>query len=196
MANLEELYLYFDCSREQSFIDGNHFKDNILSHFSYLKRFQFNICSFVDHYDRLNLLSNEYIQNTFRQFPNKQIVSCIDYFPEEDKGQCHVYSYPYSLKTYQRITNNFPGGSFENVQEISLFDEKPFEHEFFVQIQKSFPLLKKLMINNWKSQRNKDQNRDLPLIHYEHLDYMLLTRVHDDYLEQFLLDTKIKQFYH
>ena len=188
MPNLEELYLYFRCFRRQSFIDGNHLREKILSHMSLLKIFQFNICSFVERYDRLNLLSNEDIRNTFRQFPNDQVMSCIDYFPEEDKGQCHVYSYPYTLKTYERITNHFPGGLFSNVRKISLFDEKPFEHEFFVRIQKSFPYVKDLTVVNWKAQTNVE--KDFKLIHYSHLTGLWLAQAHQDYIEQFLLDTK------
>ncbi len=193
MSNLKELHLYFDCSQHESFIDGNHLKANILAYLSHLKTFQFNICSFIHHYDRTNLLSNKYIRNTFREFRNNEIVSCIDYFPEEDKGQCYIYSYPFTLKTYEHITNNFPDGLFPHVRQISLFDEKPFEHEFFIRIQKSFPFLKDLTVINWKAQneqKSTNDNRDLSLIHYHHLTRLWLTQVHDDYIEEFLFDTK------
>jgi len=40
----------------------------------------------------------------------------------------------YSLTYYDNITNNFPGGLFKYVVEISLYDERPFEHEFFLRI--------------------------------------------------------------
>jgi hypothetical protein len=43
-----------------------------------------------------------------------------------------MYSYPYTLTYYDDISNNFPGGLFKCVREISLFDERSFEHEFFV----------------------------------------------------------------
>ena len=55
---------------------------------------------------------------------------------------------------YNDITNNFPGGLFEYVRVVSLFDEHPFEHEFFLRIQKSFPFMERLSVNN-----NKPQNR-------------------------------------
>jgi hypothetical protein len=58
-------------------------------------------------------------------------------------NQCHIYSYPYEWKCYKNITNNFPGGLFKCVYEVSLFDERPFEHEFFLQIAQSFPFMKK-----------------------------------------------------
>jgi hypothetical protein len=189
MPNLEELRLDFKCSRKRSFVDGNDFKANILNHLPRLKIFGFNICSFINHYNQIGLLRNEDIQNTFRGFPNNQTITCIDYFPDKNEGQCHVYSYPFTLTSYERITNNFPGGLFTYVRRVSLFDEYPFEHEFFIRIQKSFPFMEDLTVTNWKAQYKND-NRDLSLIHYHHLTCLDLTEVHDDYIEQFLLDTK------
>ncbi|CAF4066803.1 unnamed protein product, partial [Rotaria sordida] len=146
MSNLEELRLYFNCSREESFVDGNDLKTNILIHLPRLTTFKFNICSFINHYNQSDLLSNEDIRNTFRDFSNNEIISCVDYFPDENKGQCHIYSYPFTLISYERITNNFPGGLFPYVRKVSLFDEQSFQHEFFIRIQKSFPFIKKLTV--------------------------------------------------
>lgn len=188
MSNLEELHLSLQCYQQQSLIDGNHLKDNILRHLSHLRIFQFNICSFVDRYDRLNLLSNQYIRNTFQNFPTDEIVSSIDYFPEENRSQCHAYSLPYTLTTYERITNHFSGGLFVNVCQISLFDEKPFEHEFFIRIQKSFPFVNDLTVFNTKAQANNQNN--FQLIHYPHLRRLWLCFADESYVEQFLLSTK------
>ncbi|CAF1560481.1 unnamed protein product, partial [Rotaria sordida] len=41
-------------------------------------------------------------------------------------------------------------GIFKCVRKILLFDEYPFEHEFILQISKSFPFLEKLTIVNRK----------------------------------------------
>ncbi|CAF2544542.1 unnamed protein product [Rotaria sp. Silwood2] len=68
---------------------------------------------------------------------------------------CHIYSYPYTLKYYDDITNNFPGGILIYVRKVSLFDERPFEHEFFLRIQKSFPFMEELTVRNEKRQINK-----------------------------------------
>ena len=38
--------------------------------------------------------------------------------------------------------------SYEYVRMVSLFNEKPFEHEFFLRIQKPFPFMESLSINN------------------------------------------------
>ncbi len=88
--------------------------------------------------NQIDLPSNEDIQRTFR---DNRIISYVDYFPKTRIGRCHVYSYPYKWKDYNNITNSFPGGLFKYVRKISLSDERPFEHEFFLRISQSFPLL-------------------------------------------------------
>jgi len=60
------------------------------------------------------------------------------------------------MKFYYYITNNFPGGLFKYVQKISLFDEYPFEHEFFIRISESFPIVKNLSLTN-PTPQNKNQ---------------------------------------
>ncbi|CAF4684620.1 unnamed protein product, partial [Rotaria sp. Silwood2] len=52
-------------------------------------------------------------------------------------NECHIYSYPYKFNVYKNITNNFPGGLYKCVREMSLMDERPFEHEFFLRIAQS-----------------------------------------------------------
>ncbi|CAF4584950.1 unnamed protein product, partial [Rotaria sp. Silwood2] len=127
---------------------------------------------------------------------NNKIILCVDYFSNRKEGQCHTYSYPYEAKCYESITNNFPGGLFKCVRKVSLYDERPFEYEFFLKIAKSFPFMRKLTVNNDKPQKNKfdeqskDDNRHLSIIEYPHLTYLDLNYAHEDYVEQFLLDTK------
>ncbi|CAF1155725.1 unnamed protein product [Rotaria sp. Silwood1] len=65
-------------------------------------------------------------------------------------GQCYVYSYPFTLTSYECITNNFPGGLFTYVREVSLYDKHLFEHKHFLQIQKSFSFMEDLTVTNWK----------------------------------------------
>ncbi|CAF1512461.1 unnamed protein product [Rotaria sp. Silwood1] len=76
-------------------------------------------------------------------------------------------------------------------------DERSFEHEFFLRIAQSFPLMEKLKVVNETPQKNKlcseskHDNRDLSIIKYPHLNDLILYEVHDDYIEQFLADTKM-----
>ena len=144
-------------------------------------------------YQGNDIRSNEEIQRTFEKFSNGEIISCVDYFPEENFGQCHCYTSPYRMVFYEFITNHFPGGLFPSVREISLFDERPYEHRFFLQLLKSFPSLRKLTISNLKSQNEKSSSldeKDLPMIEYSSLTEFYLLEIHDDYLEEFLLDCK------
>ncbi|CAF4567501.1 unnamed protein product [Rotaria sp. Silwood2] len=190
MFNLEELDLYIKLRDKNTFIDGNNLKKNILNNMSRLKKLQFYIRSTTIVLNQLNIPSNEDIQYTFKDFYNNHIISYVDYFTDTQRGQCHVYSYPYTLNEYYKITNNFPGGLYKSVTKISLYDERPFEYKFFLQIAQSFPFLKKLILENMKPQNDKKQN--LPIIEYPHLIILDLTEAHLDYIELFLLDTKMR----
>ncbi|CAF4520899.1 unnamed protein product, partial [Rotaria sp. Silwood2] len=92
--------------------------------------------------------------------------------------------------------NNFPGGLYTYVRVVLLLDERPFEHEFFLRIQKSFPFMEQLTLNNQKSQNRKqsyelnNDNRNLSVIQYSFLNVLDMVEVHDDYIEQFLFDSK------
>ncbi len=156
-----------------------------------LKKFQFNIRSHLLLNDQISLSSNEDCQLSFKDFKDNKVISCVDYFSHRKQGQCHMYSYPYQATWYQSITNHFPGGLFKCVRKVSLYDEHPFEHEFFLKIKKSFPFMSKLTVNNDKPQKNKfDDNRHLSIIEYSYLTHLDLSLAHQDYVEQFLLDTK------
>ncbi|CAF5045275.1 unnamed protein product [Rotaria sp. Silwood1] len=196
MLNLEKLELNVNISMTTTIIDGNYLKTNILNHMIQLNKFTFNIHSRFGLRNQIYFPSNENIQHTFNNFKNNKIISCIDYYPKNQYGQCHIYSYPYRLKYYKHITNNFPGGLLKYVQDIYLFDRYPFEHEFFLQISQSFPFVKKINLRNYQPQNNKlytesnKDNQDLPIIKYPHLTDLTLNLVNDDYVEQFLLNRR------
>jgi hypothetical protein len=188
MSDLEKLDLSLVVAGKTRFIDGNDLKINILNDMPLLDKFTFNIRSLSRLSKLIDFPSNEDIQHTFNNFRDNQIISCVDYFQERRYGQCQISSYPYQLKHYNEISNNYPDGIFQCVERVSLYDERPFEHEFFLRIEKSFPLMTHLTVVNRKQQ---NQNQDLSIIKYPHLMYLDLTETHEDYLEQFLLDTKM-----
>ncbi|CAM4841930.1 unnamed protein product [Rotaria magnacalcarata] len=189
MTNLEELNLHLVVYCEKRFIDGYDLKRNIISHLLQLNKFVFNIRSHLPLNDQAYLSSNEDCQRSFNGFKNNKIISCVDYFPDRKEGQCHIYSYPYPAKYYEYITNNFQDGLFKYVREVSLYDERPFEHEFFIKIAKSFPFMEKLTVYNNKpemnkfDERSKDDNRHLSVVQYPYLRVLDLFDVHDDYAE-------------
>jgi hypothetical protein len=189
MMNLENLDSFLRINRDVGLVDGNELKKNIINHMQQLNKCTFNIYSRRYHPVQTNLLLNEETQHIFRYFPVSEIISCIDYFPEKQYSQCLIYSYPYKLKFYHHLSNHFPGGTFRYVIEVSLYDERPFSHEFFIRIAQSFPLLEELTVVNRKPQI--DERYIETIIEYPHLKRLVLSEVHDDYVEQFLVDTKM-----
>ena len=175
----------------------NTLKKDIISRMPRLNNFTFNICSVIRHRVQTNFPLNEDIQKTFEHFQGNQIITCIDHFKEDEYSQCHIYSYPYKLSFYKNITNNFQAGLFPSVTEVSLYDERLFEYEFFVRIAESFPFMKQLIIYNSKPQKNiqsiKSNNDDqmLSIIAYPNLIQLDLTAAHDDYVDLFLFGTNV-----
>ncbi|CAF3409445.1 unnamed protein product [Rotaria sp. Silwood2] len=187
MTNLEELSLYF-ISVHGPIIDGDNLENNIINHMTRLNKFTFNICSVIYPDQLINVPLNEDIKYSFRNFQNNQIISSVNYFSRTEL-YCHVYSYPYIWTFYHNIANNFPGGLFKCVREISLYDDHPFEHDFFLRITQSFPFVRKLTIDNHEPQHNN--HLEQPIIKYSHLVEIDLVKTHEDYLDEFLNKAKI-----
>jgi hypothetical protein len=200
MSNLERLFLNLSIGRDipyRSFIDGNNLKKDIINQMPKLNQFVFSIHSIISDFENsMHLPSNEDIKHTFKDLENYQITSYVDYFPKDKIIQCHIYSHPYTINYLYRLTNNFPGGLFKFVHTVSIIDEHPFEHEFFIRIAQSFPFLKILIIDNQSPQNHKqyqqsnENHQNLPIIKYPHLTLLSLFASHNDYIEQFLIDTK------
>ncbi|UJR29467.1 hypothetical protein I4U23_010679 [Adineta vaga] len=200
MSHLEKLFLNVCIERnipDEPFIDGNNLMNNIINYIPTLDKFAFSIHSNIDHSNHLlQLPSNDDIQHTFKDFQEYQVVSYIHYLPESKMSQCHIYSYPYYMDSLYRLTNSFPGGLFEFVHKVYLFDEQPFEHEFFLRIAHAFPCLKTLLIDNDSSQKYKQDpqsngnDQNFKIIKYPSLNVLILNCSHEDYLEQFLNSNK------
>jgi hypothetical protein len=190
MSNLEKLHLNVYATMKKTFIDGNNLNKNIVNHMTQLRKFTFDMRSYLDGCNESDLPTNEDLKYTFRNFKNNQIISSIDYFPYRRSAWCTIYTYPYTRKTYY-VTNHFPGVLCKSVREITLSDEQhPFEYEFFLRISQSFPLVEKLSLINSKPQLSKESNKDLSIIKFDHLTNITLYGAHDDYIELFLDHTK------
>ncbi|CAF4153339.1 unnamed protein product [Adineta steineri] len=197
MSNLEKLDLNISVNVEETFIDGNSLKENILNHMLQLNEFTFDIYSSMSIKNQMNLPSKEDIQQTFNHFQNTKIISCVDYFLEPYKyGRCHIYTYPSLTNHYEYISKNFPGGLYPYVSVVSLYDEQPFEHGFFIRIAQSFPFMEKSSIFNRYEQNQKDSytlmnaKSNLSIVKYNYLVELHIDRSHDCYIEEFLCDTK------
>lgn len=194
MLNLEQLSLYliiWHYDRSKPFFDGDNLKNDIICHTPKLKNFAFSIHSIIRYSDSFNLPSNHDIQRTFKGLEDYQIVSYIDYFPNEKHARCHIYSCPTQMKYYYKLANSFPGGLFNSIRHVFLYDERSFEYEFFLRIAEACPFLKTLVLENESPQNNKQfKTVNLPIIRYPHLILLNLWQADNDYLEQFLDSTK------
>ncbi|CAF3541382.1 unnamed protein product [Rotaria socialis] len=202
MLNLEELHLNIIVECNGRFIDGDTLMKDIIPYMPRLYKFTFSICSTIKHCDQTNFALNQHIEKTFEYFHNSEIITSIDHFQENGYSQCHIYSYPYKWKVYNNVTDDFRGGLFTSVTEVSLYDERPFEDEVFLQIAQSFPLMKELTIRNLKAQNNKqlaksnNDNQMLSIIEYPNLTPLDLAYTHHDYVELFLFDRKMALLNH
>ncbi|CAF4381196.1 unnamed protein product [Rotaria socialis] len=75
---------------------------------SKLNTFVFSIHSNLCLDDLDYLPSNVDIRRTFKGLEDYQIISYIDYFPNDKIGQRHIYSHSYRMSCLYRLTNNFP----------------------------------------------------------------------------------------
>ena len=100
------------------------------------------------------------------------------------------------MRYFYKLANSFPGGLFQSVRHIFLYDERPFQHEFFIRLAEACPFLQIVVMEN-ESPQNHEQckksdidNRNLPIIKFPHLTLLDIVGTHNDYIEQFLDNTK------
>ncbi|UJR27137.1 hypothetical protein I4U23_008436 [Adineta vaga] len=186
MLNLEELMLQLPViRRESAYIDGNHLYDEILHYMLRLKKLMFNIHThIINNHIKINLPSNDDIRNSFIERGFQSTDACADYRLVRNRGSCHVYSLPYLFNEFLFMGSCFRGGQFNQVRMLTMTDERPFEHKLF-ELSQDFPVLEELMIANNEPQENKEYDVSGSII-FNHVFSLTLTRVHRDYMIQFL----------
>ncbi|CAF3173654.1 unnamed protein product [Rotaria sp. Silwood2] len=193
---LEELTLYLWINDRHTFIDGNHLYNEILIKMAQLKRLTFYISSYTYIDGLVRCLSNDDIKLTFTDIGYEKVACIIDYM-YDDKALCHVFSLPFEFDCLERIGNNFPTIVFSNVTYLWVCDTIPFEYEFFIRVAQFFPHLRKFHVMNALSPSlnhtdfQRDTNNSYSIVEYPHLTSLTIIYVHIDYVEQFLLHTKI-----
>ncbi|CAF3263786.1 unnamed protein product [Rotaria sp. Silwood2] len=119
-------------------------------------------------------------------------VDCYIDYGFYNSRRCHVYSIPFDNERMCHITHGFPGGMFINVRILRMKDDfYSFEHKFFAQVSRSFPLLSRLMVSNLKEQKEKHLEKS-SIIDFSHLIELECPNVHIDYVEQFLFDSNTR----
>ena len=193
MSALEQLTMSLYVENRTSFIDGLHLNNEIQSRMPNLSTFIFNIHTNNVHFSEDDRPSSDNIRRTFIQGTS---FDCYVDYDWSGAGRCHIYSLPLPLTHFHGITNNFPGGQFIYVRTLCVIDTMcPFEHEFFQRISHSFPLLRSISVFNLLEQKRSEQclddERVSSIVEYSHLTELDLEYAHSDYVEQFLVDTRI-----
>ncbi|CAF3738807.1 unnamed protein product [Adineta steineri] len=193
MINLENLILCLRISWRSTYIDGFHFDNKIFIHMPQLRTFDFEITTSVPRIERGNQLTNHELQNTFIDERYRQVISYID---NDRRGgpRSHIFSLPYTIDTSLTLSSNFPGGLLSNIRHLLLMDHRnSFEHQFFKIIAQSFPYLTDLSIHNHEQQEQHkrlneadENNPQLSIIEFSHLNNLRLGSSHIDYAENFL----------
>ncbi|CAM4741141.1 unnamed protein product [Rotaria magnacalcarata] len=196
MSNLEKLTLYLPIKGRNRVIDGTYVQHDILDYMPQLHSFIFYICTYVETVDLFYKLSNEDIQQTLTNIGQQHVTSIVNYI-DSHRAACSIFSLPFQFDYLKNLGNKFPNIIFSYVTHLLVQDTDPFEHEFFMRIARSFPLLKHLRIFNVESQVldglitfSSDNCQLHSIIEYHHLTILNVQYAHRDYVEQFLNETK------
>ncbi|CAF4475665.1 unnamed protein product [Rotaria socialis] len=195
MSNLEKLTLYLPIKGRNRVIDGTYVQHDILDYMPQLHSFIFYICTYVETVDLFYKLSNEDIQQTLTNIGQQHVTSIVNYI-HSHRAACSIFSLPFQFDYLKNLGNKFPNIIFSYVTYLLVQDTDPFEHEFFMRIARSFPLLKHLRIFNVESQVldglitfSSDNCQLHSIIEYPHLTILDVQYAHRDYVEQFLNET-------
>ncbi|CAF1478142.1 unnamed protein product [Adineta steineri] len=154
---------------------------------SRVNKFLFHICTIMPTYQTNNFLSTNDIQNTFINWKYSQVGCSIDRF-SNGITYCHIYSIPFQMTNFMYLTNSIRNDYFQFVINLTLYDTRPFEYDFFQWMSKAIPLLRYLTLSNFLPQVKKLENQSC--IPYNRLVRIRFTRAHIDYIYQFLCHTK------
>ena len=107
-------------------------------------------------------------------------------------AMCHVFSLPFMFHDIEYIGITFPSTIFRTVTHLSVHDQVPFQHEYFIRIARCFTMLRNLRVINFEPQSiiSDIVNSDDSIIEYPYLNSLGLYCCHIDYVEQFLNNTK------
>ncbi|CAF1141202.1 unnamed protein product [Rotaria sordida] len=191
MSNIEVLNLHLTMDNQTTFIDGKHIYNEIIVHMSRLHTFNFCFCTFIP----LDHLFKDDILQIFPSIIYQQVDCMIEY--QDVDVKYHVFTLPFMFDYLPYIDNTFPNIIFNHVIRLVIEDEISLEHEFFMRIVRSFPLLKILHVINLMPQSpisneldSNDNELYSTIIKFPYLTTLNLQYAYPDYIEQFLNDKK------
>jgi hypothetical protein len=192
---LEKLTLYLRIKNQSTFIDSTHLENEILVYMPRLHSFNFYIATYDHSVDLFHYVPTQSNQQIFTNIRQQPMASIINYISDE-QAVCHIFSLPFVFDRFEDIGNIFSDTIFNYVTCLLVQDIFPFNHEFFIRVARSFPLLKNFRIVNFQSQlacnlnTSADGIQAYSTVEYPHLTSLDLGTATIDYAEQFLNETK------
>jgi hypothetical protein len=161
---------------------------------SRLTSFNFYLSTQNNKNDFVRYLSNNNIKQNCVNIGNQAILDFVQNV--NHTSIYHIFTLPFQFTRLDFIGNIFPSNTFNYVTELAVYDEVPFEHEFFLRISKAFPNLRRLYVMNSRplsydthiSLDNAIQAYEI--VEYRHLSFLDITRTSMFYVEEFLNETK------
>ena len=146
---------------------------------SKLNSFKFSISINNKKNDLETYLSKKSIKENLINIGSQQVSDIVCY--SFDTDTYHLFTRPFEFLKLNYIGNIFPNIIFKNVIELWMHDDIRFEHEFFLRIVQSFPLLKSLSICDhapMSSNVNKqsDNNQLQKIAEYPHLTLLIILK--------------------
>jgi hypothetical protein len=196
MACLVKLTLYLRTKSRTGFIDGSHLQKEILLYMPQLHSFIFYISTYHNTADLFPFVLGQDIQQLVINNRYQRMATVINYIGI-DKAVCHIFSLPFRFDRLEDIGNIFPSTVFSYVTYLLVHDIIPFNHEFFIEVARSFPLLMHFCLMNTKQQSTCNNNTDSSddrqadsIAKYPHLISLSLRFGNDDYVNEFLDERK------
>jgi hypothetical protein len=117
----------------------------------YLHSFTFYIGTYDDTADLFRYVPRQNIQHIATNTGHQCMANIVNYISNR-QAVCSIFSLPFVFDHLHDIGNIFADVVFKYVTYLLLQDVVPFNHEFFLQIARSFPFLDHLRIINLQSQ--------------------------------------------
>ncbi|CAF4805014.1 unnamed protein product, partial [Rotaria sp. Silwood1] len=199
MTCLEKLTIYLCISKRDKFIDNSHLENEILRYMPHLHSFIFYISTYYDRADDLfHYVPRHDIQQITVNIKHQQyMVNMINYI-NINQAVYSIFSLPFTFQRIRDVGNKFPDIIFKYVTHLVVQDIVLFNHEFFLRVSRSFPLLHRLSVINPILQSSSDMNSFLfndsqscSIAKYPHLTTLSVAgEANINNIEEFLNETK------
>lgn len=197
MVNLERLTLCLHLNCKDFFIDPVHFLNQFSMNMLRLHSFDFHYSANLNRKDMADYLSNKQIETKHINAVHQQVSTMSSLSPQE--ATFHVFTLPFEFTKLSYIGKIFPNIIFKYVTTLCIRDIVLLEHEFFVRIARSFPLLRMLHIYQFSEiPSDATQNESLAkaksceIAEYPHLSCLEISKSGINIIDEFLNESKTR----